>query len=503
MAEADDRRFVRRVGAVLVAEHEAAAPPAAAEAPNVVADAVQFLRIAGGDAEALAANAVVAVFDEPTQAVTAATGLHLHVMSVKAAVRWRAGVDVADLEMTAEGTATLAAIDRATALARVARPGTTAVTGDALPVIGHLRDAIFEHLDTIELAGIQQGVHLVVPQWSPPVLARRRMVALLAGAAAVGGTGAIAWIVTHRAPRGPEGRNLTIGVGPFRSSGADQGSAWIGPALRDGLNTQLTELSGVRVFSDEFMDFVMTRENLSAIEVAQRLGIGKMVSGSVVMVGDTVRVEARVVDVVTGILDGAHVESGRTQDFLRLENDLVLGVIASLPISLSADEERRLAARRASDLEALKRLLDVEGESEPPSPPVAPTGGTDDGHSWLRDLLEPGEARADDTVREITVFLDQYRRATEAHDVDALATMYTSFSPAQHAALERYFAGVRDLRIAIDHVEAAVVGEEAVVSYTRTDDFVDVQTGRPGHVSVRLTKTLRQVNGRWLFASAR
>ncbi len=53
------------------------------------------------------------------------------------------------------------------------------------------------------------------------------------------------------------------------------------------------------------------------------------------------------------------------------------------------------------------------------------------------------------------------------------------------------------------HVEAAVVGEEAVVSYTRTDDFVDVQTGRPGHVSVRLTKTLRQVNGRWLFASAR
>jgi hypothetical protein len=50
---------------------------------------------------------------------------------------------------------------------------------------------------------------------------------------------------------------------------------------------------------------------------------------------------------------------------------------------------------------------------------------------------------------------------------------------------------------------AAVVGEEAVVSYTRTDDFVDVQTGRPGHVSVRLTKTLRRVGGRWLFASSR
>ena len=44
---------------------------------------------------------------------------------------------------------------------------------------------------------------------------------------------------------------------------------------------------------------------------------------------------------------------------------------------------------------------------------------------------------------------------------------------------------------------------EAMVSYSRTDDFVDVQTGRPGHVAVRLTKTLRWVDGRRLFATSR
>ena len=64
---------------------------------------------------------------------------------------------VADLEMTGEGTATLAAIDRATALARVARPGTTAVTTDALPALGHLRDAIVEPLDTIDVPGMPAG----------------------------------------------------------------------------------------------------------------------------------------------------------------------------------------------------------------------------------------------------------------------------------------------------------------------------------------------------------
>lgn len=497
MADTDDQRFVRRVGAVLVAEHDAEKVP---DGANAVADAVQFLRIAGGDAEALAANAVVAVFDEPAQAVTAATRLHLHAIGGEAAGRWRAGVYVADLELTGDGTATLAAIDRAMALARVARPGTTAVTTDALPALGHLRDAIVEPLDAIDVPGMPPGsVRLIVPQWSSPVFPRRRMVALLAGAAAVGGAGAITWIATRRSPGPDEPRHLTIVVGPFRSSGSDETSAWIGPALRDGLDTQLTELSGVRVYSEEFMDFVMTREGLTAMAVAQRLGIEKMVSGSVVAMGDTVRVEARVVDVTSGILDGAHVESGRAQDFLALESDLVLGVIASLPITLSAEEEHRIAARRATDLDALRRLLDVEGESMPTPPPVSPP----DEHSWLRDLLGPREALADEAPREIAAFLEQYRRATEAHDVDALGAMYAASSPEQRAGFERYFGGVRDLRVGIDRVEAAVVGEEAVVSYTRTDDFVDVQTGRPGHVSVRLTKTLRRVDGRWLFASSR
>ena len=259
----------------------------------------------------------------------------------------------------------------------------------------------------------------------------------------------------------------------------------------------------MRVFSDEFMDFVMTREGLSAIAVAQRLGIEKMVSGSVVTVGDTVRVEARVVDVASGVLDGAHVESGRAQDFLALESDLVLGVIASLPITLSAEEERRIAARRATDLDQLRRLLDAEGESRPAPPAPAPPPGPGDGHSRLLDLLGPREARADEALREIDGVPGTVSPWPRRHTTSLPSPPCTSaFSPEQRAALERYFGGVRDLRVGIDHVEAAVVGDEAVVSYSRTDDFVDVQTGRPGHVAVRLTKTLRRVDGRWLFAKS-
>ena len=37
----------------------------------------------------------------------------------------------------------------------------------------------------------------------------------------------------------------------------------------------------------------------------------------------------------------------------------------------------------------------------------------------------------------------------------------------------------------------------------RTDDFVDARTGRPMHVTVRVTKTLGRADGGWVFAAAK
>src|SRR5262249_54529082 len=174
MAGPDDQRFVRRVGAVLVAEHDGGTPPSGEEGADVVADAVQFLRIGGGDAAALSATAVGAGCDGPGEALTAGSRLHLRAMGGERAGRWCAGVHVADLEMTGEGTATLVAIDGARALARVARRGTTAVATDALPVLGHLHDASLEAVDVPDMpAG---SGHPVVPPWAAPPLPRRRTV---------------------------------------------------------------------------------------------------------------------------------------------------------------------------------------------------------------------------------------------------------------------------------------------------------------------------------------
>jgi len=113
----------------------------------------------------------------------------------------------------------------------------------------------------------------------------------------------------------------------------------------------------------------------------------------------------------------------------------------------------------------------------------------------------PGRVRADPRL-EIEALLEDYRRAIEARDVAPFAELYVEFNPAQRVLLGRYFATVRDLRVRIDDVDLAIAGDEAIVSYTRVDNFVDVPTERPQQLSLRVTRPLRFVNGRWRFTAA-
>jgi ketosteroid isomerase-like protein len=51
--------------------------------------------------------------------------------------------------------------------------------------------------------------------------------------------------------------------------------------------------------------------------------------------------------------------------------------------------------------------------------------------------------------------------------------------------------------VQLGEIDIAVVGDEAVVSYTRTDHFVDRRTGRPMEIAVRLTRMLVRHDGQW------
>ena len=104
---------------------------------------------------------------------------------------------------------------------------------------------------------------------------------------------------------------------------------------------------------------------------------------------------------------------------------------------------------------------------------------------------------------DVMAFLERYRTAIEACDIDTLARLYLEFPQEQRAALVHYFKDTTNLRVKLEDIDVAIAGDEAIVSYTRRDDFVDAPTGRLMHVSGRVTKLLRRTEGRWQLAPGR
>jgi len=481
--------YVAKATAVLVVT---VTPPESGETPEALGQPIDvaeaMVREAGGAIERTGRDAMVAGFLTATSGVTAALAIRGRLSGAV-----RIGMHAGDAVLTTEGSALRAAVDVAWRLAAAAHPGTIVVSEAARPAVPAEIDV--QALDV-------DGVHAFLLMWptTGPAWPRRAVLTGIASAAALGAVGAIVVIARRRRVPVSDERRLTVAVLQYKVSAVTPDDAWIRDAVRDGLNTQLSEVAGVKVYSREFLDFIMSHGKASEMEVATRLSIDKMLTGSVTVMGGTIRVDTQIVDVPTGMIESAFTRIGPRADFLRLESEVILGAIEKFDVRLTEDEKERLAARREGDVDVLRRLLEIEGGT-----PVPPAGAPServpapDPGSWLG----PRAAWADDEAAAqaaIMAFLERYRGATEARDLTALTAMYTEFSPEQRAALERFLGDVRDLRVSIDKVDVAIFGDEAVVSYSRTDDFVDVPRDRPMHVTVRVTKTLRRVGSEWKFA---
>src|SRR5262249_48859200 len=155
----------------------------------------------------------------------------------------------------------------------------------------------------------------------------------------------------------------------FKPLREDRNRAWMGDVLRNELNTQLNQLSKVKVYSKEFIDFLITRENLTEYEAATRLGIKKMLSGSFVVMGDMLHIETHIVDVPTGVQEASYPTVGREEEFPALQHKMTMDVIAHLNVSVTDEERRTLAAQTATDIDRRRLLLEAEGGAPPKEPP--------------------------------------------------------------------------------------------------------------------------------------
>jgi TolB-like protein/ketosteroid isomerase-like protein len=285
-------------------------------------------------------------------------------------------------------------------------------------------------------------------------------------------------------------------------------------AIRDNLNGQLNKVSGLEVFSKEYIDFLV-EDGESEIKVAHDLGISRMISGSYLAQGDRLRIEAHVVNVQTGLLEVSDSVEGAQADFFELQSELAFKIAGHLDFTLSPEDRTAIASTpSAPRLDAYRLLLEAEGETsqgesledqhlELPESPREDEAATELPSFLQWGWLGPRAAWAEETVSpetEIRRLLELYRRAYETKDLEMLGSVYIDLTPKQRGAREKYFQNTQDLEVEIHKVRIAVRGDEAVVSYTREDQFTDLQTGETVKLDVRLTKRLHRIDGGWKMA---
>ena len=139
---------------------------------------------------------------------------------------------------------------------------------------------------------------------------------------------------------------------------------------------------------------------------------------------------------------------------------------------------RLIAGRTNAQLDDYKLLTEsMGGGGEPAS-------RNDEPHSrrpgaWRRHS-RPSRRFAAADEHDIVALLEQYRLALEAENLERVEALHVALPEPMRDALQKYFQNAERLHIRFSDVDVLVAGDEALATFTRSDDFVDAAERLPG-----------------------
>ena len=290
---------------------------------------------------------------------------------------------------------------------------------------------------------------------------------------------------------------LVIGVMEIRARGPVP--EWMRDFTRDGLNTVLSKVNGLQVYSKQKIDFLREKRRLSEIEAAERLGISRMISGTIAVMDGSVTLEVQVVDIGSGLLLDTERVEGSQEQLVELQNHAAVNMVRALNVVLSTAEAKKILAKRTNEtLDAYKLLTEtLEGftvEEERPGARKPAARGTTSGFlPWPAAAYAQQDGAEEAAVRRL---LESYRAALETKNLDQLAAIQVAMSDSQRDALRRYFENADSLKVQFTNVDILFEGNEALATFTRNDVFKDARSGREMHLEVRMSSVLaKEANG--------
>jgi TolB-like protein len=138
----------------------------------------------------------------------------------------------------------------------------------------------------------------------------------------------------------------SLAVLPLENLSGDSEQDYLAAGIHDALITSLGQLAGLkRVVA---RGSVLRYKGTSAPpdEIARKLNVTGLVTGTVLRAGDRVRVTAQLIDPATQAQLWAHSYEASRRDVLVLENDIVAAITREVQVTLTPQEKARLATAR-------------------------------------------------------------------------------------------------------------------------------------------------------------
>ena len=257
-----------------------------------------------------------------------------------------------------------------------------------------------------------------------------------------------------------------VGIGEFKNMRHDVEIEDLGDMLRDAFHTQLHKVKVLQVIAPKMMDEIREQEGGSDYTVAAKLGVGKLLTGDYLCMGDRIRVHAYIIDTATRTTESSAMVEDKREAFLDarfftvVDEKLIPEVLKGLKVPKKVVEELQRAQASNTDLDTWNMLREMEGltggspsATPPPSKPVS-SGPASFRDSLARMVCAPAYAAQVDggTEQEVRHFLDAYRQAHEDKDVERLASLHTVFTDRQREVAEKYFAVAGGLKVEFDGV---------------------------------------------------
>jgi serine/threonine protein kinase/tetratricopeptide (TPR) repeat protein len=159
------------------------------------------------------------------------------------------------------------------------------------------------------------------------------------------------------APAAVETRQRSsVAVLPFVSLSGDPDNDYFADGITEDVIAQLSKIAALRVTSrTSAMQFKKRQASLR--EIGERLGVSKVLDGSVRRAGNRVRIVAQLVDAATDAHLWTETYDRELSDVFALQSDVALNVAGSLRAVLSPVERERVGKRPTASMEAYNEYL--------------------------------------------------------------------------------------------------------------------------------------------------